>query len=63
MMKSKKKFESIQEIESFVKESELDFETRLESAVLKACEDKNIRLITLSGPTCAGKTTSRVRSD
>jgi len=58
MMKSKKKFENARECELFVKECELDFETRLENAVLKACEDKNIRLITLSGPTCAGKTTT-----
>ena len=56
--KSKIKFESAEEIERFVKRCEADFEARLENAVSKACEDENIRLITLSGPTCAGKTTT-----
>ena len=54
----KKKFDTEEEIAAFIRESELEFEKRLDDAVEQACSVENLRVIGLSGPTCSGKTTT-----
>ena len=54
----KKNIGSSDEIRSFIGECEADFETRLDAAVAQACADRTLKVITLSGPTCSGKTTA-----
>jgi len=46
------------EKEAFVHECELDFTRRLTESVSSVAEDGKIKLVTLSGPTCSGKTTT-----
>ena len=46
---------------SLVKANERSFDARLDAAaqaILRDCLEKGIRIIRLSGPTCAGKTTT-----
>ena len=54
----KKRFNTEEETEKFVKAAELEFEKRLDNAVMQACSIDNLRVIGLSGPTCSGKTTT-----
>ncbi|MBQ9080470.1 MAG: hypothetical protein IJY27_05310 [Clostridia bacterium] len=58
MMRSKKTFASAEEARRFVEISEAEFEQRLMLAVERVCENKDLRLIGLTGPTCSGKTTT-----
>ena len=58
MVKSPKRFSSLEDAKTFVQNSEQEFEKRLTLTVEKVCENKDIRLIGLSGPTCSGKTTT-----
>lgn len=58
MMKAHKGFNNAEEARDFVRQCESEFEERLVSAVEKVCRTKGIRLISLSGPTCSGKTTT-----
>ena len=58
MVISPKSFLSLADAKTFVQNSEQEFEKRLELTVEKVCENKDIRLIGLSGPTCSGKTTT-----
>lgn len=58
MMRAFKTFETEEQTRLFVKRCEAEFEQRLADAVGKVCEQKGIRLIGLSGPTCSGKTTT-----
>lgn len=51
-------FSDEREKKAYVEEAELRFETALDSAVLDLLADGCERIITLSGPTCAGKTTA-----
>ena len=46
------------EKEAFVSECENDFKRRLIESVSSVAEDDKIKLVTLSGPTCSGKTTT-----
>ncbi|MBQ8408858.1 MAG: hypothetical protein IJY39_08345 [Clostridia bacterium] len=43
---------------NFIKECDKEFDARLERAVAHLSEDKSIRVIGLTGPTCSGKTTA-----
>lgn len=54
----KKNIGSSDKIRSFIGECEADFETRLDASVAQACADRTLKVITLSGPTCSGKTTA-----
>ena len=42
----------------FVRECEADFERRLSETAAKICAAEDAKVITLSGPTCSGKTTA-----
>ena len=53
-----KKVRSDREALEFVRACEADFDNRLSATIQSVIRDKNIRCITLSGPTCAGKTTA-----
>lgn len=53
-----KKIQSDREALTFVRECEEDFDFRLSQLVHRVVEDNTTRCITLSGPTCAGKTTA-----
>lgn len=46
------------ETREFVRSSEIDFDCRLSKTIRSIVRDKDVRCITLSGPTCAGKTTA-----
>lgn len=58
MMQSNMSFASEREAAEFVTKCEREFEERLSSAVERVCENRGERLISLSGPTCSGKTTT-----
>lgn len=58
MMQAHMSFANVGEAEKFVKKCEQELEERLEAAVEQVCEHKDIRLISLAGPTCSGKTTA-----
>lgn len=58
MMQARMSFADDGEAREFVKKCEREFEERLSAAVERVCEHKDIRLISLSGPTCSGKTTA-----
>lgn len=55
---SKFQFKSDSEAKSFVSQCEADFEARLTSLTEDVCNEKGLKVITLSGPTCSGKTTA-----
>lgn len=58
MMQARMSFADESEAREFVKKCESELEERLAAAVERVCEHKDIRLISLSGPTCSGKTTA-----
>lgn len=61
-----KTFASLSEAEALVKNSECDFDRRLTEAaraVSEACVNEGVKIVRLSGPTCAGKTTCAVKLD
>ena len=43
---------------NYVKACDDDFEARLDVVVKRICETEGLRYLTLSGPTCSGKTTA-----
>ena len=51
---------SEEEKKAFVLKCEAEFEVQLEAAAKKILED-DCRIVTLSGPTCSGKTTTASR--
>ena len=51
-------FNSIDEIKEYVLECETNFEAELSSLTNKVCKETELKIITLSGPTCSGKTTA-----
>ena len=55
---SKSQFMSDTEAKAFVNQCEADFEARLSSLTEAVCAEKDLKVITLSGPTCSGKTTA-----
>ena len=58
MVKARVAFSDEADKRVYVEECENDFEKRLDLAVAEIIADKDNRIITLSGPTCAGKTTT-----
>lgn len=52
------KFASEEEKINYVKECDADFETRLDAVIKELCETDGLQFVTLSGPTCSGKTTA-----
>ena len=42
----------------FIKKCDEEFEILLEKSVSKLCDDENVRVLGLTGPTCSGKTTA-----
>ena len=55
---SQAEFNSPEEAKRFVKECENDFEYCLSALTEQVCDEKDLKVITLSGPTCSGKTTA-----
>lgn len=53
-----RQIQSDREARSFVRRCEEDFDQRLSAAIRSVTQDRSIRCVTLSGPTCAGKTTA-----
>ena len=54
-------FQSSKEAEALVRFGEKDFDRRLSeaaTAISRACVNEGVRIVRLSGPTCAGKTTA-----
>ena len=51
-------FASENEKKQYVKECDGDFEARLDGVMKSLCETEGLRFVTLSGPTCSGKTTA-----
>lgn len=54
-------FKNEEEKQLFVNECEAKFENQLISACEKLAKEKEIKIITLSGPTCSGKTTTAAK--
>lgn len=52
------KFDTLFEAKTFVETAEVDFENRLVDLVRELAAKKDIKIITLSGPSCSGKTTA-----
>ena len=55
---SQAEFNSSEEAKRVVKECENDFEARLSVLTEQVCSENDLKVITLSGPTCSGKTTA-----
>ncbi|NLK39575.1 MAG: hypothetical protein GX303_04930 [Clostridiales bacterium] len=58
MVSNIKKFKDEDEKRRFVAECEARFEAQLDAATEKIAANSDVRIITLSGPTCSGKTTT-----
>jgi uridine kinase len=58
---AKYKFSDESEKREYVHECDGVFEAQLDSAVEKISEIESLRVITLSGPTCSGKTTTAAK--
>lgn len=57
-MIAKLKFNSEEEKKKYVLACDADFEERLDSVIKSLCETEGLQFVTLSGPTCSGKTTA-----
>jgi len=57
-MIAKTHFQSEEEKREYVEACDADFEARLDQAMHNVCARDNLKYITLSGPTCSGKTTA-----
>jgi len=57
-MNAKIHFESEKEKREYVHACDLDFENRLDNVMKEICKEKDLKYLTLSGPTCSGKTTA-----
>ncbi len=55
---SKMKFDSPEEAHTFVRGCEADFEARFSALATQLIGDRAVKIITLSGPSCSGKTTA-----
>lgn len=51
-------FSSEEEKKNYVHACDADFESRLDTVVKQICDLEGLRYLTLSGPTCSGKTTA-----
>ena len=58
MTVAKTKFNSELEKQEYVRACDSSFEARLDEVVKQICETAELRYLTLSGPTCSGKTTA-----
>lgn len=52
------RFDSEKEKREYVRECDAAFERRLDETVQSLCDKDNLKIVTLSGPTCSGKTTA-----
>lgn len=57
-MIARTKFQSEDEKRAYVRECDADFEARLDEVMKNVCSRKDLHYVTLSGPTCSGKTTA-----
>ena len=57
-MIAKVKFQSEDEKREYVAACDSDFEARLDDIMQTVCSKPDLHYVTLSGPTCAGKTTA-----
>lgn len=57
-MIAKTKFRSEEEKRAYVQACDSDFEARLDEVMKDVCSRKELKYVTLSGPTCSGKTTA-----
>lgn len=57
-MIAKNSFASENEKKAYVQACDADFEERLDKMMKDICSNEDIRFLTLSGPTCSGKTTA-----
>ncbi len=57
-MIAKLKFASEDEKINYVKECDEEFEDRLDAVIKELCQTDGLQFVTLSGPTCSGKTTA-----
>ena len=57
-MIAKTKFQNEEEKLQYVKACDADFEARLDDMMYKVCSEPDLHYLTLSGPTCSGKTTA-----
>ena len=57
-MKAKIKFSNEFEKEEYVKQCDSEFESRLDVIMKQVCSLEGLKFLTLSGPTCSGKTTA-----
>lgn len=55
---SKAKFDSMDEAKRFVEQNEKEFEEKLTSVIRDVSKNHSSRIISLTGPTCSGKTTT-----
>ena len=53
-----KKFENTEEIKAFIFEREENYRRQVETIAELIAKDEKIKIITLCGPSCAGKTTT-----
>ena len=57
-MIAKTKFQSEDEKRAYVQACDADFEARLDGVMQDVCSREQLHYVTLSGPTCSGKTTA-----
>lgn len=57
-MVAKQRFATENEKKEYVRQCDADFENRLDAVIKSLCEVKGLQFVTLSGPTCSGKTTA-----
>ena len=57
-MIARTKFRSEDEKREYVRECDADFEARLDAVMQDVCSREQLHYVTLSGPTCSGKTTA-----
>ncbi len=57
-MIARTKFQSEEEKREYVRACDADFEARLDEVMKDVCSREQLRYVTLSGPTCSGKTTA-----
>ncbi len=58
MITAKLEFENEEEKKKYVEECEERFEAELDGVMKKICSREDLKYLTLSGPTCSGKTTA-----
>jgi flagellar biosynthesis GTPase FlhF len=59
---SKARFDDLNEARLFVRRNEAEFDQKLTSVIRQVIANNSSRIITLTGPTCSGKTTTAKKS-